>query len=436
MHRWLLDAISLLTVRGAMRLTQLISFLLIARFLGPEEFGRFSIITTMVLLAQVLGNMGLRQAAAFMVGQGKVDRADVMGSLYIAWPVLSIGSSLIVLWLTTTELQSHQEATSTCIAIAAAIFITMIQGVFLGLGALRWFNLSETSPRVILALVAAVLATFYDLTTETALWAFAASFILTIPIIYYFARNLLPMPRLSLSYIGPMLSYGGIFAVAMTLTTLNPRVGVFLLNWYKGSLAAGEYFAALRVAEIFLEMATVLGLVLFSHSVRSTDTKKTIHQVARVCAWILWTFTVGGVIVAAAAPIVLRALLGSDYTSSSIPLQLVGLGLGASATIRVLNTTLAGQGRPGFVVAPVFIGLLINIVIAMLLIPPHGSAGAATAFVSGQFATLAAYLITCSKLLHIPWQTFLIPNLEDCRKTLELLRANLTVRVSRWRPKR
>ena len=67
-----------------------------------------------------------------------------------------------------------------------------------------------------------------------------------------------------------MLRYGAELWIAMLLLILLGRIGFWIVSWQLGEEALGLYFGSQRLGEILVEVATAVGIVIFSYGVRAT----------------------------------------------------------------------------------------------------------------------------------------------------------------------
>src|SRR5690606_28529470 len=123
--------------RGFIRVAQLIAFILLARFLTPAEFGYFGIVTSAIPLAAMLGSLGLRQSFAYEIGGGRFEAGDAVATMLLIWPLLTIVSSAGVWYAMEKDVggvSANGLAAIIALGVGGAMFINMVQGVFLGTG--------------------------------------------------------------------------------------------------------------------------------------------------------------------------------------------------------------------------------------------------------------------------------------------------------------
>jgi O-antigen/teichoic acid export membrane protein len=424
MPELLKQAFTIIFARGFIRMAQLISFVLLARFLTPAEFGYFGIVASAIPLAAMLGSLGLRQSFAYEIGQKRLSSGDAVATMLVVWPVLAAISTVAVYYMVGSAVD--EIATANLIAmiamgVAGAMLIKMAQGVFLGTGDIARFSLTETFPRVLLTIAVALLALLQMVEIEASLWAFSASFAIVIPVALFFALRGAAGFTPRLSGLPRMVGYGAAFAVNLSLVALNLRVGVFLLGHMAGAEDAGYFFAATRINEIFLEVATAFGLVIFSRMLQSEGGGARLQQNVRISCWMLWSFFLGGWVVTLLAPWLLTIIVGPGYESSIPLLQIMALALGPSAAVKIIYPALAGQGKPLFGTVAVLSSVVLNAVLAYILIEPLGATGAAIGFVAAQYLVLAIYIVMLKYRFGIAVSDFLLPRRQDAAQLAGVL---------------
>jgi len=425
MPELLKQAFTILFARGFIRLAQLISFVLLARFLTPSEFGYFGIVASAIPLAAMLGSLGFRQSFAYEIGQGRLAAGDAVATLVVIWPLLAGLSSVVAYYAVGPQfigLPTAHIISIIALGVFGAMFIKMVQGVFLARGDIAHFSLTETLPRVALTIAVALLALFQMIELNVALWAFSVSFAIVIPIALFlsvgdtssFTPRFRGLPR--------MVGYGVAFAINLSMIALNLRIGVFLLGHISGAEDAGYFFAASRINEVFLEAATAVGLVLFSRMLRADGGAALLKTNVRIACWMFWSFLFGGFAVALLAPWVLVALIGHEYQNSVPLLQIMALALGPSAAAKIIYASIAGQGKPWFGTFAILPAVILNATLAYFLIEPLGAKGAAIAFVTAQYLIMGIYMIILKTRFRIALADFLIPRMSDAKRVANELK--------------
>jgi O-antigen/teichoic acid export membrane protein len=395
----MLRILSVLTGRLFSRGAQVITLIILARGLKPEEFGIYGVITSIIFLVGQVGHLGLRQSVALMIGQNRMTDGEAAYSFMLVWPALvclSVGV-LFAFGIISTDMIGASSAVAVVISVAGMLALTLGQGILLGRGQVGQFAATESGPRAILTLLSLLAWSFGLLDLEVALWSFAVAFAIYVP---YLARVVLRGAadrRLALGKLPPMIGHGIFYALSIGVILLQGRVGLFFVSSQSAS-DAGQFFAAQRASEVFLELASAAALVLFSDSARAKGNAEVMKRAMRTAAVLLVVFTVAGLVAMNFTQLLTLILLGPKYTPAAEVLSILLLGLGPAAAVRILNSTISGSGRPYISAAVVFSALLLNIAICYVLVPTQGVKGAAIALVAAQ--TVAAIIYAAISLIY------------------------------------
>lgn len=404
--------------RGIIRLSQFIAFLILARLMTPAEFGWFGIITTAMTVAAMCGSLGLRQSIAYKIGQGKLGPNEALGTAFFMWPVLAVAASGLVFVLygrNLPQVTTLQAAAIVLVGVSSAILLLMLQGKFLGEGSINYFSITESIPRIALMIFTVALLILGSVNLQAALWAHVCGFVIGIPVAVILAFRNSERWSLRLDEAGSMLRYGIVFAFNLVLITLCSRISMFLIERYMDAAKAGEFYAAVRVYEIFLEVATAFGMVLFSNAARQAEGASIINRNARISCWMFWFFIAMAVFVAVGAPVMVTLMIGEQYALAGSMLQILAIGLAPAAACKVIYPSLAGAGKPGFGSPVIVACLAVTSLLAVVLVPRMGANGGAVAVVVGQYVLFAGYILTCRLRYKVTVRDFLVPRGADLR---------------------
>ncbi|OZE83889.1 hypothetical protein CH305_05340 [Rhodococcus sp. 15-649-2-2] len=413
MKKILLQAVTVLSGRSLIRAVQFVTLIILVRALSPSEFGWFGILTSAFALVGILGSLGLRQSFAYDIAHENISVAEVLGTTLCILPILALPSTIVVCLLYAGELPGVSVFASIGI-IAAGVFsalsMTLLQGVFLGSGDIRSFTISEAFPHIVVSISIVLLFLFAAVTFDLSIWVQSAAGVISFPVLFVLALR--KAGRLSVQFgrLFRMFKYGAIFAFNLFAIMLSYRISMFVIQYFDGSEAAGQYFAAIRVNEIFLEIASALGMVLFSHSARNgEDAKSTILETAKVAAGLFWLFIFIAILMVLGAPVLLQLIVGEEYDEAVLLLQVLAISMPATAACKVIYPSLAGLGRASFGTVLVVVGLLVNAAVAASLVPTFGPIGGCVGLVVGQYLLLALYITKCRRVYQTPVGRFLWP---------------------------
>ncbi|WP_083504983.1 oligosaccharide flippase family protein [Nesterenkonia jeotgali] len=410
--------LSVLSSKAVTRVAQFLTFILLARTLSPENFGWFGMITTAMALGAMMGSLGLRQSISRELGQGAIEQPQAVGLALLLPLPLGLATGLIVSqWVLRQESIDRPDlvAIYAGVGVAGAISLLMAQGVFLGNGEINRFSATEALPRVALLLIVVGLTHFGTLTLSLAVGAHAVGFlgVAVFVALYSLMRNKVRItsPR----HLMAMIRFGAVFAVNLTLITLAPRISMFVLEHFYGPGASAQFFGAVRIAEIFLEVSAAMAMVLFSDGVRAKETMSRLPRNTGIACWLFWIFLPIGGVVALTAPWFVPLLLGDAYQGAVPALRVVALGLGAAAGSRIIYISLAAAGKPQFGTPLLILSLSVNFSTALLWIPTFGVTGGAWSLVLSQFVLYFCYILLCRFKGYATWSELLVPSMSSLR---------------------
>lgn len=386
--------------------------------MSPTEFGWFGIMTTAISVAALLGSLGLRASFGYEIGQKHRTIGEAAGTALALWlPLTAATASCVCLFygrqLPVTLVQS---VSIIFLSVAGSLLVILMQGIFLGRGTIRLFALSETIPGLVLTVLTVLLALLSAVSLQSALWAYSGSFLAACPIIVWLAIKGAGPLRVSFRQLGGSVRYGMVYAVNLVLTTISARIAMFVIEHYHGAGSAGEFFAAVRLHEMILEAATVVGVVLFSNAARQESGLTVLNRNARIAAWMFWLFMFLAVVVALLAPLLVNLLAGSAYTSAGAALQVMALGMAPTAASKVVYQTLSGSGNARFGTPVIVASLAITLLVAFVLVPGMGIIGGAISLVVGRYVLFVGYIISCRANYAIPVRDLLVPRRRDAKR--------------------
>lgn len=394
------------------RVSQFITFFVLARVLGPEDFGWFGVITTAFTLVAMLGSLGLRQSFAYWLGQGRITPAQAIGTGLVVWPLVGLISGSVVALLYAQSLPGTSLSTAILLLISGSaimIALTLVQGIFLGVGDIKRFTLSESIGPITMTAVVCLIAVFRVDSLVVTIAAHVGSIAVSVVVVTTLVSIGSGRPRSGLRELPAMLRYGLIFAANLFFINLCTRASMFIIQYFDGAEGAGYFFAAVRVNEIFLEIASALGMVLFSQTARQRAARDDIVKSVTLAGGFFVLFFLLAALVALAAPLLVSVALGEEFSDSIVLLQIMAIGLAPAAGSKIVYPVYAGAGKPAFGTIVIIISLLVNVAVAILLVPFAGIVGGAVALVAGQYVMYVGHAIVGSRKFGVPFSRFIFP---------------------------
>jgi stage V sporulation protein B len=355
----------------------------VARLLGPEGMGLFSLASTVAFYLALLADLGLGTAGIFLLGRGSSPRA-VAGTTLLAGGVAGLGAGLIALGLVPfadTGLLAGLDA-GLLLIVAGTVPLLVLgthleslllglrrTGASVGLGILR---------RVVqLGLTAGALL----LVERSLVLALLCLPLSTLPSIVAGLRLLVRRTgslRGERATFREALPYGLRSWIGVVAQVLNYRADLPLINLFLGAGAMGVYGMAVILTEPLLYVPQAVALVLFPRASADEEPRRTIRTL-HATRTVLALGALGGVVLWIAAPLLRRVVAGDEFAEADLVIRILIPGIVAAALAKVLSSDLAGRGRPGLVSVAGIVAAAINIGLNLMLIPSMELAGAALA---------------------------------------------------------
>jgi O-antigen/teichoic acid export membrane protein len=357
------------------------STIVLTRFLGVDDYGRFTVLTVFLLIGTSLSEFGLNGTAIRWFASGERP-GEVFASL--------IGLRLVV---------------STTAALAAiAIFLLYpnadapLAAVLLTAGAMILAGVNLTIPTALQARLDFRLAVVLDLTARAisfATFAVAALIVTSsdpdrklvaavagLPAGYLVAVvvGLVAVRRLSFPIMPTfhpatwkrLLRDALPLGVVMILGLASYRLDALVLALLKDSHAVGIYGLAYRFMEAAIPLGAFITFAIFPLLVRDEpDHERRALQVARAADLLLVVAVAVAVSTIVLAPDLVRALGGPAYAASVVPLRILVLSLPFTFVAMILSWTLIARGLQHRLIPIVAGGLIVNLALNLALVPTY-----------------------------------------------------------------
>ncbi len=378
-----------------------ILLLAIAKYLGSQGQGYFSLTMTVIMIVAAVINGGLGLAAVPALRRGSVSlgrmlRAQGLWTVLIAILLLAVAVLLPRLgWSVLTDLPfGWTNRTLITIAIAAIamtvfdIFTYDLQAV----GRLvisPAFNFLRVVFNLILV-VGIVLTATLDL--DLSLGSFAVAQVLAVSALGVFVLRLARDHRQTdagagrsistrgvWSQIGYNLRHGWIGQISVLSFILLMRLDQYLVEYFHDAATVGIYSVAVLIGEMLLYLPRALYPLLVHSSASAENAGERDCEAARAVRVGVAVTSVAAVPVFFVAIPLLPFLVGGDYQASGPALRALLPGIIAMAPAHILAGDFVGRGHPGWNAQASLLTVISNITCGLLLIPSHGAVGASLA---------------------------------------------------------
>lgn len=240
---------------------------LVARKLGPEEYGVFVFALAFTMLFRPVINMGLRGLMVRAIAEDKSIADEYLGQtlvLRFVLGILAIGLTYIFL-----NLFDYSEKTVQVTMIASLILLlqslfTAFHDFFQAFEKMRYVAISQFISGCVLSLctVAAVLAG-YGLIEIIIIYVLGNVLTLITCIYYQWKHFKIPKLRVNINFFAANLKKGFPFFIPQILYTFNSRLGVLMIADLAGARAVAMYGAATNLTDKLLVVPEGIGASIF-----------------------------------------------------------------------------------------------------------------------------------------------------------------------------
>jgi len=424
----IVDMISVLVTRFAMRFANFIVLLVLVHALTPAEFGYYGYAMASLVMMSIVAAAGQRQTIALILGKDDHDHEAALAHLLIFYGVLALVSTGVMVLIMTNA--SFAPGTTTLLLVlltmAPALALRMGQGIFVGLGQINRLNQSEMTSRAILLGAVLLLWLTDRLTLGLTMAAVCLSHIAAMAYLGWQIRSSWPRRLVWRWGLGRfMLRQGIIFAGGFIGLIMLGRVGVWIVDGILGAEAVGRYFGIVRLSEMVAEVATAIGVVIFSHGVRADDSAASARATVRTARSVTALLALLALGLCLAAEPLLAFTMGPAYAEVADGFRFLVVGATLSCFSMMLFPSLSAHGHAAWGYRLFGLGTLQAALLAWPLTGMAGVEGAALAMASAQATVALAFVLVYRRVFDLPLHEILLPKPVDLACLRKILRRPL-----------
>jgi O-antigen/teichoic acid export membrane protein len=405
-----------LSSRLAIVVAIVINALLLARFLGPQDYGTYVIFIRIISVLTMVGDFGISPSAnAFISRHGEwtiqIHRI-LLRFLSVSWIVISIISASI-LWLAGQRLLNYFPWKLTCLAIGAlpmSLYTNLWYSLMIGTGQIWRLNLVRLLNGYLSLALTTIFVVALSGKARTAvviyLIAMAVQFVAMIVMAFRLGKGRvegkLPeeLPQQILRF-GLRASLGTILNVSWIY-----YIPVFFLNTMGGAAAVGVFSVGQQIVEkVLLPIEAMQDAIYKKMAVLSNHAAiLTMNRYLRVTGWGMVVIALVGI---GLAQWLIKLVLGPAFAGTVPVCRVLLLGVAFMSSLRFLSTYFMNQlRRSGLTTILAGANVLISLTFAITLIAREGAIGAAWTLtltqILGALIALTCYLvITRSSVLEL-----------------------------------
>jgi O-antigen/teichoic acid export membrane protein len=394
-------------IRGLFGVARIVVLLLIARQFGPSEFGRLSLVLSMVEIFKVMADFGLDTVSIRRFSVNRLLSERILRNaltLKLISATIAYAAANVCFWF----MYSNTEGLVLLLIISISIYSTLLANAFVS-----YFQAKLTVSYVISSNI--VSTAVYILLTIACLYLHypLVAFAVIIPLSE--ALNLLLTARvyrgispLRLDFhkkiVFSLLKESYPVGIAGLIIVLYMRMDNLMIGWFVGESGVGEYAAAYRLTEPFFLIFSSLSLSLFAYfsTLRNAADEQKAKQ---ALISIMVPLIALSMVIAGAVFVFSRSITGflpGKYQTSLGVLMILSLLIVFRAVNPQLTAFINSRGKYGLVTAIASANLLINVLLNLVLVPRYGVNGAATAVVVTEFINAVFQSACIVSILRFP----------------------------------
>jgi len=215
------------------------------------------------------------------------------------------------------------------------------------------------------------------------------------------------------AYIKAVLKYGWKAYLLTVVTFLNYRLDMLLVNGYLGAAAVGFYSVGVGLVEKLWLVPSALSMALFPRLSAERDEERGRELASFLARSTLWlTGIAASVLVLLCQPIIVL-LYSEAYVPAVQAAQILLVGIVALAGARPLINYLAGRGRPMLNTYAGIVALVMNLGLNIGLIPKLGITGAAWASTVSYTVSYAFSIVAYCRISGSEWRDVVLLKRSD-----------------------
>ncbi|MCD5350962.1 lipopolysaccharide biosynthesis protein [Kineosporia mesophila] len=319
------------------------SYLLLARSVGPEDFGSAIAISGLVLSLVGLAEFGTSNLVTREIAAQKITLADAFHGVLSRSLVMTGAGAGLAIVLDLIEQVTGAEAFMVAILVAGMSLSTGLQGIMRGRRRVRLASWLGASDKLVgLAIVGATLLTGQRTAVLTLLAALSVG------------------PWLVSAYIGVALlsesgtrrlrwvhPYRGSLGFGLTSSVTSVQtVDATAIAWLAGPAAAGQFGAVSKWVAPFNLVVAALSQAALPRLAAARTTSLALRELTHGL-WAPALSCIAALITAIASPWVVELLLGSAFAGSASVLSLVALATIPAGASQIALTLLQARGAEG-----------------------------------------------------------------------------------------
>lgn len=387
-------AVSSIFGSGILTAVNLLIVILLARFMGPHDVGRYQLIISSAMIIGTIGTLGFHGSVVYFVCNKKYDLSKVYENLLFVTFVLSIIFFFISLYIFSFEKYfgplNNNEIILASFSVPIFLIFSSLSQLFVANKEIFKYHILQSAPRMfflfgIFCVIAFSAISFYNI-----LFIFVVSSCCGVLILIYMSRLYIKINfKLDISLLVEMFKFGSLLTLSYLIILLNSEamnifIGVFLPGDF---VQVGFFSRAFKTANLLLVLSSALIPLIFSQlsSVNMIERVDQLCKIQRVWCSMSFVFVV---LLWIFAEKIIVVLFSADFLPSVEIFRVLLFGTFMYSFITFFNIFHNASGNPLFTTIVMSYNLFVLILFSYFIVPIFGSVGMAYSYVISMCTTL------------------------------------------------
>lgn len=402
---------------------QVITLIVIARGLGTEQMGQYTLAILLPTLFSQIITFGLQSINIYAIGRKMANENQALYANLVFLSGLSIVTSLVlgvVVHYFGRYFFNEVPVGLLYLSLASLLpqtFFTVLPSLIQAVQNFKWFNIVCIAQPLVIFLVSVTVILFSN-DVSSILSAYVLSHWISFLILLRIILKLIKIETYSLKrFFSEFIGYGLKSHLSNIITLLNYRSSLLILGYFTTPVVVGIYSVGMQLAEkLWLPSQAVSTVLLprLSNKLGEGSDEKEVAKLTLDSARLTFIVTlVIGAVFACLASVIVRILFGTEYEKAVYVILLLLPGILAWTPSRILANDLAARGFVELNLKNSYWVFGINAVLSLCLVPLWGLIGASIATTVAYTMDLVLRLIAFNQVTQSRAFLHIIPKPSD-----------------------
>lgn len=387
--------------------------IIIARMLGPEGKGFYTLVVLVLSYLLLLGGVGVTAAIPFFIGKKRGELEDIISTsltfsflwgIIIAFCFMLFSPFLNILF--NSDLNT-QIILIVMIAIPFVLLDNFVVSTLLGLRTYTYYNSVLIIKSVLTLFLACLLVVVIKMGVYGAVVSYVAAIIITSLIGVALIKSYAPFKiSFNPALLKEMIFFGWKPYLGSMTITLNYNLDLLFVGILLTTSDVGIYSVAVTFSILTWMIADAVQYILFPEIAHGSSKSENKNLVTLVAKHTFYLTVLANIFLYAVAWFAIPFLYTEAFSPSLMPLAILIVGSTFFSIAKPISAALFGEGQPEIGLQMTAPAVIVNLIFNLLLIPKYGINGAAVASTLGYIVSFLIVLWKSHKVYGISAHDF------------------------------